>query len=203
MTRMAIDLMSMLGIRRSDLVRLGPPNERNGWIIFTEYKGQSRQLKHREIPILPALRASIDATQCGSTTYLVTNFGKPFTSNGFGNWFRKRCNEAGLPHCTAHGLRKAGATISADNGASTHQLMAMFGWDSLKEAEVYTRKASRKRLVSDAVRLLDPKRRSGTTVPADDVVVPGGTIFARNRTQSTAGMENGAQGRDDEKKEEQ
>jgi hypothetical protein len=27
-------------------------------------------------------------------------------------------------------LRKAGATIAANNGASAHQLMAIFGWDT-------------------------------------------------------------------------
>jgi hypothetical protein len=27
--------------------------------------------------------------------------------NGFGNWFRRQCDAAGLPRCTTHGLRKA------------------------------------------------------------------------------------------------
>ena len=45
----------------------------------------------------------------------------------------------------AHGLRKAGATIAAEAGASAHQLMAMFGWTKLEEAERYTRGADRKR----------------------------------------------------------
>ena len=31
---------------------------------------------------------------------------------------RERCDEAGLLHCSAHGLRKAGATIAAENGVS-------------------------------------------------------------------------------------
>jgi hypothetical protein len=44
-----------------------------------------------------------------------------------------------------HGLRKAGATIAADGGASAHQLMAMYGWSRLDEAELYTREADRRR----------------------------------------------------------
>jgi hypothetical protein len=52
----------------------------------------------------------------GDLTFLVTKHGKPFTANGFGNWFRDRCDEARLPQCSAHGLRKAGATIAAENG---------------------------------------------------------------------------------------
>ena len=50
--------------------------------------------------------------------------------------------EAGLHHCSAHGIRKFDATAAAENGATAHQLMAMFGWDSIKQAEHYTRKAS-------------------------------------------------------------
>lgn len=56
--------------------------------------------------------AVIDATPASNMTFLVTEFGKPFTSNGFGNRFRKWCDEAGLPHVSAHGLRKAGAAIA-------------------------------------------------------------------------------------------
>jgi integrase len=52
----------------------------------------------------------------------VTQYGRAFTVAGFGNRFRDRCHEAGLPHCTAHGLRKAGATIAAENGAIDRQL---------------------------------------------------------------------------------
>jgi hypothetical protein len=37
-----------------------------------------------------------------------------------------RCFEARVPG-RAHGLRKAGATVAANNGATAHQLMAMFG----------------------------------------------------------------------------
>jgi len=70
----------------------------------------------------------------GHLAYLVTEFGKPFTANEFGNWFRKRCDEAGLPQCSAHGLRKAGATIAANTGATEHQLMAIYGWESPKQA---------------------------------------------------------------------
>ena len=32
-----------------------------------------------------------------------------------------------LPQCSAHALRKAGACIAVENGASEHELMAIFG----------------------------------------------------------------------------
>jgi hypothetical protein len=44
----------------------------------------------------------------GDLTFLVNEWGRPFTDAGFGNWFRDRCIETGVPG-RAHGLRKAGA----------------------------------------------------------------------------------------------
>jgi hypothetical protein len=59
-----------------------------------------------------------------------------------------------LPHCTAHWLRKAGAVIAAENGATPHQLMAIFGWRTLKEAERYTKAVQQKKIAAGAMNLL-------------------------------------------------
>ena len=155
--RLALALLAFTGVRRSDAVLLGRQMERTGRLHFTETKGRDLAPKNRAIPILPQLRAIIEATPSGHMTYLVTEFGKPYTAGGFGNWFRRRCDEAGLKHCSAHGLRKAGATIAAENGATAHQLMAIFGWESLRLAEVYTRTADRQRLADQGMHLLVPR----------------------------------------------
>jgi integrase len=152
--RLALDLMLFTGCRRSDVVTLGRQLVRDGWLHFVEAKGRGRKPKQRALPILPDLQTTIDATPSGHLNYLVTAFGKPYTPEGFGNWFRRQCNAAGLPHCSAHGLRKAGATIAANNGATEHQLMAIFGWDSPKQAALYTRAANRRKLAGDAMHLL-------------------------------------------------
>jgi integrase len=157
--RLALSIMLFTGARRSDAVRLGPQMEREGWLCFTEVKGRTRQAKARELPILPELRAVIDATPSGHLSYIVTEFGKQYTSDGFGNWFRRRCDEAGLPHCSAHGLRKAGASIAAENGATEHQLMAIYGWSSPKQAALYTRNANRKHMIADAMHKLVPIKK--------------------------------------------
>lgn len=157
--QLALALLLYTGVRRSDVVTLGRQMIRPGpdgtpWLHFVEAKGRERNPKSRAIPLLSPLQTTIDATPSGHLNYLVTELGKPFTPAGFGNWFRDRCDEAGLKHCTAHGLRKAGATIAALNGATTHQLMAIFGWESVKQAELYTRSASRIRLAGEAMHLL-------------------------------------------------
>jgi integrase len=149
--RLALALLMYTGARRSDVVRLGKGNVQDGWIKFSQRKTSVPV----ELPMLPALQEIIDVTPVvGATTYLVTQYGKPFTAAGFGNWFRDRCNEAVLPQCSAHGVRKASAARAAENGATVHQLMSMFGWLTMHEAQRYTKAAERKRLARDAAVLL-------------------------------------------------
>jgi len=130
--RLALALLLLTGQRRSDIITFGkqhvreaknvPANlrtvHRGRWLAFTQRKNKKRKPISLMVPLLPELEEIIAATPCGDLTWLVTQFGQPFTSPGFGNWFRVRCDQAGLPHCTAHGLRKAGATIAAERGAS-------------------------------------------------------------------------------------
>lgn len=96
------------------------------------------------IPVIAELKELIDVTPSDHLTCLTTEFGKSFTSNGFGNRFRKWCDDAGLTHCSAHGLRKVGAATAAENGATEMQLMAIFGWKTMKEAERYASKSARR-----------------------------------------------------------
>ena len=81
-------------------------------------KGRKRRPVTLELPIHPALRTILASTPTGKAAFLETSFGKPFTSNGFGNRFRKWCDEAGLPHCSAHGLRKVCASMLAEIGCT-------------------------------------------------------------------------------------
>lgn len=173
--RLALALLLYTGVRRSDVIRLGPQMERDGWLKFTEAKNAAHAPKEREIPILPEMRAVLDATPSGHLAYLVSEWGRPYTHGSFGNKMRDWCNAAGLPHCAAHGLRKAGATIAADNGATEHQLMSIFGWDSPKQAALYTRKANRKKMAGDAMHFLVPDQKSNVSVPLLAGVQKGGT----------------------------
>jgi hypothetical protein len=49
---------------------------------------------------------------------------------------------------TAHGLKKAGATICVENGATAPQLMALFNWSNIKEAQPYIDAAERKKMAN-------------------------------------------------------
>lgn len=152
--RLAMALMAYTGMRRSDAVVLGPQHVKDGRITFTPQKTSTTSGKTLRLPMLAVLKAVLDASPLGTKTFLVTERGVPFTANGFGNWFRDRCDEAGLKQCTAHGLRRAGATFAAENGATVPQLMAIFGWETAKMAEHYIKEASQEKLAGDAMHLV-------------------------------------------------
>lgn len=157
--RLALDLLLFTGVRRSDVIRLGPQMESGGYLVFTETKGRAKLRKAHKLPILPALRESINATPTGKLAYLTDSRGNPWhRAKSFSQWFERACRKAGIDKgLSAHGLRKLGAQLCAEGGATEHQLMALFGWESPKQAAHYTRKANRALLEADAAALLQNK----------------------------------------------
>jgi integrase len=156
--RLAFALLLFTAQRRGDVVRMGRQHVRDGAISVRQQKTGAAL----EIPIHHGLQTVLDATPSEHLTFLVTEFGKPFTSAGFGNWFRDRCNEAGLPrHCSAHGLRKAACRRLAEAGCTAHQIAAISGHASLREVERYTKAADQARLARDAINREQLRTTSG------------------------------------------
>lgn len=149
--RLAFALLFYTGQRRSDVVHFGRQHLRDGCINFTQYKNRNRKPILLSIPIIQALQEIISASPCGDLTFLVTDFGRPFSAAGFGNKFRFWCNQAGLPHCSAHGLRKAAAARLAELGASEHEIMAVTGHQTSKKVARYTRGVRQKVLAERAM----------------------------------------------------
>jgi integrase len=149
--RLAFALLLYTAQRRSDVVRLGRQHLRDGWLTFTQTKNDRRNPVKLSIPIVPQLQAIIDTSPSGDLTFIVNEIGRPFSDAGFGNRFRKWCDEAGLPNCAAHGLRKASASRLAELGCSPHEIQAITGHRTLKEVERYTRAADQKRLAGRAM----------------------------------------------------
>lgn len=140
--RLALEIILWTAQRRGDVHRFGPRHIRNGQIAFTASKGQ----KPMRLPAAPQLLAAIRAMpSVGIETYLVTAFGKPFSRDGFGNWFAERCKEAGVPG-RAHGLRKATARRAAELEATQAMLKAIGGWEQDTEVATYTKAADQARL---------------------------------------------------------
>ena len=169
MARLALALLMFTGQRKSDVIRFGRQHVRREmdaetkqllpWLRFTQHKNRNRKAVTLQLPIMPVLQAALDEAPCGDLTYLVNEYGKPFSEGGFGNRMRKWCKAAGLDHCSSHGLRKAGACIAAENGATDRQMMAIFGWSDPKMPAHYTRKAGQKKMAGGAMNLIIPNRR--------------------------------------------
>jgi integrase len=105
------------------------------------------------IPLHPELLKALSAVSRSNLTFLMTERGAPFTGAGFGNWFRDRCNEAGLPHCSAHGLRKAATRRIIEAGGSNEHAKAMTGIRSDKTLAIYKRGADQQLLAGQALDL--------------------------------------------------
>jgi integrase len=144
--RLALELMLWTGARRGDARLLPPP--KGGRI-----KGMAGKTgKSFDLPVAPPLAAAIEAMPTvGMTTLLVTDYGKPFTAAGFGNWFSAQCRKAGLKSCTAHGLRKALARRAADQGIEQQGLKALGQWSGDREVATYVAGANQKRLAENAI----------------------------------------------------
>jgi integrase len=144
---LALALLLYSGQRRSDVVRMGWQHFQAGRIAIRQEKTNTPLL----IPIVLELERALESVPRTNLTFLVTERGAPFTSAGFGNWFRDRCNEAGLAHCSAHGLRKLAATRLANAGCSEREIMAITGHKSVSEVSRYVRAAEQSRLAEQAM----------------------------------------------------
>ncbi len=176
--RLAKDIAMFTGLRRQQVAVLGRQHVRDGWIKITPTKTIKTSGVTVEIPLLPVLAKSINAAKTGDLTYLINEKGRAFTSNGLGNKFRDWCDGAGLPQCSMHGLRKAGATIAAENGATDNELMAIFGWTTKKQTGLYTKKADRKRLAGQATHKLVPEQKTDKVVPPENGLPQSGAKIA-------------------------
>jgi integrase len=152
--RLALALLLFTGARRGDVVTFGRQHVKDGVLRYVPRKTRYKRLRASEKPWLPELASVVAASPTGDLTFLVTDYGKPFSSPGFGNWFRKMCDRAGLPDCSAHGLRKVGATLAAEGGATDRQLMALFDWTSADQASIYTAAADKKKLAAQAAQIM-------------------------------------------------
>jgi integrase len=156
--RLALALGLYTGQARQDVIAMGPQHIRDEVLTWTRGKTERTTGIELAIPIHPDLRSVINATRNEHLTFLVTEFGRPFTPAGFGNWFREQCDMANLRHCSFHGLRKAASVRLAEAGCTPHEIAAITGHASLKEIVRYTQTADRKRLAKAAMEKV--KRRT-------------------------------------------
>jgi integrase len=144
--RLALALLLYTAQRRADVIRMGRQHIRDG-VIHTRQQKTGTTLA---LPVCAELAAVLDATPSDNLTFLTTDRGQPFAPEGFSRWFRRCCNEAGLPNRSAHGLRKAACRRLAEAGCSAGEIAAISGHASLREVERYTKAADQARMARNA-----------------------------------------------------
>ncbi len=128
--RTAFALPLCTGQRRSDVVRMAWDDVDNGSIRVVQGKTGAKL----SVPLHPDLSAALASWPQRGERILVTTFGKPFTSNGFGNFMADKIATAGLPdRCVTHGLRKAAARRLAEAGCTANEIAAITGHRTLVE----------------------------------------------------------------------
>jgi integrase len=160
--RLAMDLLLHTAQRRSDVIRMGWQNVRDGFLTIR----QSKTGTEVAIPVTGRFADVLGSLKRDNMTFLMTAQGKPFTEAGFTNWFRKRVKEAGLPvGLSPHGLRKAACVRLADVGRSATDIMAISGHRNLAEVQTYVEAANRKRSTMASLQAVDhlfPRDEKGT-----------------------------------------
>jgi len=151
--RLAFALHLYTGQRRSDIHRMAWDD------IVAEARIRVVQQKTGQkvdIPLHTALKEVLAVAHRGQRTILATEYGKPFTVDGFSQFMRSAIIEAGLPlDCQPHGLRKAAGRRLAEAGCSAREIMSVLGHRTLAEAERYTRDADNALLATAAMARLE------------------------------------------------
>lgn len=153
--RLAMELLYWTGARCGDAVKLGRGHvTKDGWLSFKQSKTGglvdvpfSRQLPSfalADADDLRMLHAAIDAQPVKHMTFLCTARGASRSEHAVSNWFAGKARDVGLDRRTAHGLRKSRAIRWAELGATSVQIGAWTGHESLKEIERYIKKYSRR-----------------------------------------------------------
>ena len=152
--RMWMMLAMFSTARISDLTKLGRGHEiqRDG-ITWLEWQPGKKGSAFVSLPLAPQLIEEARAQIVIGSAYILNAHGKPFRSSGaLGIRVQRWTDTAGLTQRSSHGLRKAGAVLLAESGATQHQIMAVMAHTSPQTSEIYTRSAARARLAAEAMR---------------------------------------------------
>lgn len=124
MARLTLELTLNTAGRRCNVSQLERSHIVDGRIRVDHAKGSNST----SVPMLSTTKAAIEALPAAPIRFLiVTVFGKPFTANGLGNRVRKWCDEAGLPQCSLHGLRKSISRQIVEKGGTDAEGQSVTG----------------------------------------------------------------------------
>lgn len=151
MARVALEVFLCTAQRRSDAATMREAPRRPGYVKVRQLKTDKQLVirMHRD------LKAAVAACPSGGETFIATKRGRPYTKESLGNWFKEQCVAAGLPHCSAHGLRKAAARRMAELGLANQLIKSITGHETDSEVTRYTRNADQERRMEKAMAAIE------------------------------------------------
>lgn len=159
----AVALGAYVGLRESDAVRMTRAGYRDGVVC-------GRQAKTGEavwVPAHPRLKEALAAAPKTATHFVTGARGRPLTVEGFKTLFFRELAELRAEGAigdglTFHGLRHTVATVLAEAGCSTREIMAITGHATEAMVKRYTDTADRKANAKAAIlKLQRHERRKG------------------------------------------
>lgn len=146
--RLTLELALNTAGRRCNIATLTRDHLQGRRIVTNHAKGGDEA----SVMMLATTKAAIEALPAAPIKALITTqFGEPFTVAGLGNRMRKWCDEAGLPQCSLHGIRKALARRVAESGGTDAEGQAITGQKKPETFAYYRSKANRAVLADKAL----------------------------------------------------
>lgn len=137
-SRLAFALL-LYGAQRSGDVRMMTPGTIAAGRIQLD---QSKTNAAVDVPIVEPLRMALAAGPLGKVTLLETRRGESYSAKNFYQLVKKACINAGIPHCSPHGLRKSAARRCREAGCTDEEGMAITGHKTVKEYRRYAGEAN-------------------------------------------------------------
>ena len=140
-------LLRYTGQRRSDVVKMRRDQFDGTAIEVVQEKTGTLCW----IPCHATLRRHLEHLEPESEYLLSTKTGAPFRATSVTNMVCKACSDLGYPGYSPHGLRHLAGAALAESGASVHEIMAILGHLTEREANHYVRQAQRKVMALTAI----------------------------------------------------
>jgi hypothetical protein len=144
-------LMLYTGASRKDTAVMGRGDVCDGRISYSRQATKLRAGVLVDIPIHRALAECLARVPSEFEFFLQTAHGTAPTPGTIGNYMRDWCNEAGLSHCTSHGLRKACERRLGEAGMKEQEIAAVLGFVNTTTPHMRLGMGDRKKLANIAI----------------------------------------------------
>ncbi|MBS0271010.1 MAG: site-specific integrase, partial [Proteobacteria bacterium] len=147
-----------LGLRASDIVRVGPAHRETDTIVIRCRKTRKSSGADAHASMSSELKGHLEGLSKG-LLYVRREDGSSIDANALAKRMRKHLKSIGVVGYTVHGLRHLRGMELAEAGCSENEIMAQLGHVTPQMAAHYTKAARRKALSASAAKKLEQGER--------------------------------------------